>query len=330
MLESCLGYEEAITLHVNSIQNDFFIVNDDWMVAGKFLVFLKVFYDATKALSAVYTPTSHLVLGHIMMIAKTLADFEQFPIFEEIIPQMRAKIVKYFSDFPKLFLFAPIMDPRIKLGGTLHVLKDISFHLNIDYTAILDKLEDDICRLYSIYEQKYATVRGTTSASVSAPSVQSSSSMMSYLRNVSLSVAQSSSMSATTAGVSELYVYYRFEYFTHDSTDFDTLDVLKWWKDHSQKFPVLSIMARDLLTPPASTVASESAFSAGGRVLDERRSRLEQTTLDCLICMKDWEHAMDRVQDQSDFITEEFSQMATDIIQEDAESQVGAEYEVDD
>ena len=49
-------------------------------------------------------------------------------------------------------------------------------------------------------------------------------------------------------------------------------------------------MARDLLTPPASTVASESAFSIGGRVLEERRSRLSPDMLDCLMCLKDWEH----------------------------------------
>ncbi|KAF7152950.1 hypothetical protein RHSIM_Rhsim01G0158200 [Rhododendron simsii] len=39
------------------------------------------------------------------------------------------------------------------------------------------------------------------------------------------------------------------------------------------------------------SVASESAFSAGNRVLDERRSRLAPDILDCLICLKDWEDA---------------------------------------
>ncbi|KAF7142976.1 hypothetical protein RHSIM_Rhsim05G0124100 [Rhododendron simsii] len=40
-----------------------------------------------------------------------------------------------------------------------------------------------------------------------------------------------------------------------------------------------------------AAVASESAFSAGNRVLDERRSRLAPDILDCLICLKDWEDA---------------------------------------
>ncbi|KAL2935457.1 putative AC9 transposase [Bienertia sinuspersici] len=39
-------------------------------------------------------------------------------------------------------------------------------------------------------------------------------------------------------------------------------------------FPVLARIAKDILTIPASTIASESAFSTSRRVLDEKRSRL--------------------------------------------------------
>ena len=56
-------------------------------------------------------------------------------------------------------------------------------------------------------------------------------------------------------------------------------------------YPILSIMARDLLTTPVSSVASESTFSAGKRVLDKKRSRLAPDILDCLMCLKDWEDA---------------------------------------
>lgn len=48
------------------------------------------------------------------------------------------------------------------------------------------------------------------------------------------------------------------------------------------------MMARDLLGVPVSTVASESAFSAGGRVLDRFRSSLTPRTVEALICTQDW------------------------------------------
>ena len=51
-------------------------------------------------------------------------------------------------------------------------------------------------------------------------------------------------------------------------------DVLGWWKVHGPRYPVVAHMASDVLAVPASTVASESAFSTGGRTLDSFRTSL--------------------------------------------------------
>lgn len=70
-----------------------------------------------------------------------------------------------------------------------------------------------------------------------------------------------------------------------DSNEFD---VMGWWKLNSLRFPVLSQMARDVLAFPISTVASESAFSTGGRVLNDFRSSLTPKVVEALICAQDW------------------------------------------
>jgi hypothetical protein len=47
-------------------------------------------------------------------------------------------------------------------------------------------------------------------------------------------------------------------------------------------------MTRDLLTPPVSTVLSESVFSDSGRRINERRARLASNTLERLMCCSSW------------------------------------------
>ena len=65
-------------------------------------------------------------------------------------------------------------------------------------------------------------------------------------------------------------------------------DILKWWKGQSSRFPILSKLARDVLAIPISTVASESAFSTGGRVLDDFRTSLTPFMVEALVCTQDW------------------------------------------
>ena len=56
-------------------------------------------------------------------------------------------------------------------------------------------------------------------------------------------------------------------------------------------YSTLSRMAHDVLVVPASTVASESAFSTGRRIISDFRSRLTPKTVEALICLQDWMRA---------------------------------------
>ncbi|KAM5583930.1 zinc finger BED domain-containing protein DAYSLEEPER-like [Rosa sericea] len=66
------------------------------------------------------------------------------------------------------------------------------------------------------------------------------------------------------------------------------LDVLSWWKMEQIRYPILFHLARDVFTILISIVASESAFSIGGRVLDQYCSSLLPDTVQALLCTRDW------------------------------------------
>ncbi|GFZ00850.1 hypothetical protein Acr_14g0004850 [Actinidia rufa] len=97
--------------------------------------------------------------------------------------------------------------------------------------------------------------------------------------------------------------------------DTDDFEILGWWKINSSKYRILSQIARDVLAIPVSTVASESAFSTGGRVLDQFRSSLTPKLVECLICTQDWlraslipidvEESLDELQELESVITED-------------------------
>jgi len=65
-------------------------------------------------------------------------------------------------------------------------------------------------------------------------------------------------------------------------------DILSWWKTNGLKFLTFQAIARDLLAIPITIVASESAFSTGGKTLTSHRSRLHHITIKALMCTRSW------------------------------------------
>ena len=67
-----------------------------------------------------------------------------------------------------------------------------------------------------------------------------------------------------------------------------TFNILAWWKNNTNKYSILSRLARDVLAVHVSTVASELAFSMGGRILDPFCSSLASEMVQSLICTQNW------------------------------------------
>ncbi|KAJ0835810.1 putative HAT dimerization domain, ribonuclease H-like superfamily [Helianthus annuus] len=77
-------------------------------------------------------------------------------------------------------------------------------------------------------------------------------------------------------------------YLDEDFDEYDGFDVLLWWKVNSERFPVLSRMAKDVLAIPISAVALESDINVGGNLLDDFRSSLSPSMVEAVVCTQDW------------------------------------------
>ena len=106
-------------------------------------------------------------------------------------------------------------------------------------------------------------------------------------------------MSNTSAGV----ITNEIDAYLQDpvENDVEPFDILASWST-ATKYRVLSTMAKDILAIPVSTVASESAFSTGGRVLDQYRSSLTPILVECLICTQDWLRATPNDSNYEEFV----------------------------
>ncbi|CAO2176026.1 unnamed protein product [Urochloa humidicola] len=305
------------------------LTDHHWYAAEKLLEFLEQFYDSTVVLSGVYYPTSPLVLHHVLDIAEHLNTFESDPDFEadfrRIVAPMKNKFLEYWSNIPMLYSFAFILDPRAKMQGFANVLTLLSQFNGKDYSKYQSDVRKELNELYGKYEAKFGSVRmqrptqpGPTagkkktawnkifgsSASCSTTTVGSvathgSLSGPSASSNLCSRTSASALLQAACSGASllsattELSSYLESDIATQFDDDFS---VLAWWHEHKMTYPVLSILAKDVMTVPVSTVSSESAFSTTGRIIEERRRRLTSDMVEMLTLVKDWELADARLQ----------------------------------
>ncbi|KAK3218649.1 hypothetical protein Dsin_012619 [Dipteronia sinensis] len=81
------------------------------------------------------------------------------------------------------------------------------------------------------------------------------------------------SSSSSSGSISKLDRYLET---SHEFLEDSEFSIQVWWKDHEQIFPILAIIAKQILGTPVSTVAVEQEFSAGGNILEPRRFCLEK------------------------------------------------------
>ncbi|XP_066311030.1 zinc finger BED domain-containing protein RICESLEEPER 2-like [Miscanthus floridulus] len=293
MLKHLLPYKEVFHVFITSNYGSTLLTTQHWYVAEQIMIFLELFYNSTVILSGVYYPTAPLVLHHMLDMAEHLQNAERDANFRMIATPMKLKFLKYWEKIPLIYSYAFILDPRAKIKGFFNVLELLGKATGCIYSVYYGDVKDELYRLFAKYEQKFGAVR---SQRVSVPSAHTCKTKQAWGRifgGPGESPVGSPSSSSTPSAVSELKAYLDSDPVTCYEESFD---ILLWWRDHKLTYRILSIMARDIMSVPVSTVSSESCFSCTSRILEDRRRRLLPEHVEMLTCIKDWEQGARREQ----------------------------------
>ena len=297
MLKHLVPYSEVFSVFINSNYGSALLSPAHWHVAGKILEFLEVFYDSTVTLSGVYYPTSPLVLHHVLEIATHLHACERDVNLRPFVYPMQHKFLKYWKDIPLLYSFAFILDPRAKLRGMQRVLHLLTEYTGTDYTTYYADLKTELHKMFEKYLRKFGATRSQRVAGPTPPTGKRKQAWGVIFGGSGLPGPSSgTACSSSHSTASELSSYLDSDCITAYE---DGFDILLWWKDHKLTYPILAIMARDIMSVPVSTCSSESCFSLAGRILEERRRSLKPEHVEMLTLLKDWELGEKREQHEA-------------------------------
>ncbi|KAG8496708.1 hypothetical protein CXB51_007808 [Gossypium anomalum] len=236
-------------------------INEEWRNVAILCKFLKVFYDVTCVFSGSNYPTANLYFRGVWKVHKVLLDTVKGPysFLTPMVKQMQEKFNKYWAEYSLILSCAAILDPRYKLNYVQYCFTTIyGIHAS-------DFVETILSNLRLLFDD--ADFGGD---------FDESDDYKRYLNE-----------SSTRSEKSQLDIYLEEPELELNSQ----IDVLDYWSKSSVRYNELSLLARDLLAIPISTVASESTFSMGKKVITPLRSSLKPKTVQAVVCLDDWMRA---------------------------------------
>ncbi|KAI7725120.1 hypothetical protein M8C21_005152 [Ambrosia artemisiifolia] len=280
--------------YVNELSNTCGVsVYVDWEKVRNVVYFLHAFYLSYQTISGSHV-TSNMFLDQIARIdihldnwgKSSTGSFERF--YKAL--ELSWNYTAYWGNVDNsnmLIYIANILDPRHKTGCMeMYFLNSKYKH---DYTdegepQWKNKAEWVVSAAYDLFNEYVGKIRGQHQAA----NFQTSG-YMSYLYHDTgprgLFQRRVIGFGGNVRCKSEIDIYLNED---EDFEDYDGFDILLWWKANSERYPVLSRMAKDVLSIPISAVALESDINIDGNLLDDFRSSLSPSMVEALVCTQSW------------------------------------------
>nr|CAH65955.1 H0716A07.13 [Oryza sativa]CAH66110.1 OSIGBa0115D20.3 [Oryza sativa] len=257
----------------------------DWSMAIALCKCLKPFHEATELFSGTTYPTAKSFFRTDGTI-KTMAN------------AMQTKYDKYWEKSNMALAVACFLDPHYKTSSIEYYGMKI---YGLEAAEKFDEFNGVIKKLFDVYATSACATSKKKGAEMHVHQLQIQSDPV-HNTNEFDDIFNENDSSQDHEQHFQRFLLERSQPICSDKTELqiymeqplllwtskDTFDILSWWKLKQAEFPILCKLARDFLCIQVSTVASESAFSAGGRVVDPFRTRLDPEAVQALVCTKDW------------------------------------------
>ncbi|KAK9733080.1 hypothetical protein RND81_04G042100 [Saponaria officinalis] len=282
MLQSALPYKNIFSsLKLQNSKLKFSIpAENDWVLAEKVCDKLKIFHKATEIFFGRKYPTSNLFFRQICEIKLALTTWllDDCFVIKNMAYTMLDKFNKYWTTINGLLAITAILDPRNKLECVEFYFNEI---YGDDASFEIERIKNLLYDLMVEYQE-----RGFLNENSECPISESTTLDKRKVDggDESDKWSQIKKTKKKKVNVRSEWNHYLEEDALPESKNFD---ILQFWNSEL-KYPTLQKIARDILAIPVSTVASESAFSIGGRAVSPHRSRLHGNTIEALMCMQNW------------------------------------------
>ncbi|XP_068653616.1 zinc finger BED domain-containing protein RICESLEEPER 1-like isoform X1 [Aristolochia californica] len=302
MIETALDLKEAFSGLAESCGEYVHVPSpEEWETLRTVHSRLKAFYDAMQVFSSAKYPTANICFTEVCCIHLFLKEWSTSsdPLVASMASKMIEKFNRYWGVSNLVLAIAAILDPRLKM-------KPIEYYFPMIYGSEeaeqkIANIRVGLTNLYNEYVARSALtaicqglpwnvgsscsasnecgVSGVSEISPSNTSVDKRRGLEKFLQETSCNQRIKTDL--------EMYLEEPV-YPVQNGLHAENFDVLAWWKFSAPKYPIVGLMAQDILCIPMSTVASDVAFSSGGEVLDQYRSSMHPSTVQGLICAQDW------------------------------------------
>nr|GMC77807.1 zinc finger BED domain-containing protein RICESLEEPER 2-like [Ipomoea batatas] len=281
MLDSAIKYRRAFSsLHLLDTNYKHCPSDEEWIRGEKMCELLMPFNEITNLISGSTYPTSNLYflqVWKIELLLKRNVNNEDV-VIKNMASNMRLKFDKYWEQYSVILAMGAVFDPRMKFK-----LLDFCFK-KLDPNTCKQKVEYVKNKLYMLFEAYKS--KSTTAVPSSSTSTTPCEKIEEANDEMIDEFVEYCNQDDEDIGKSALDVY--LDEPQKDMKMYSDMDILNFWKENRHRFGELSYMACDILSIPITTVASESAFSTGGRVLNKYRNSMLPSNVQALLCARNW------------------------------------------